>query len=86
MRTPPGAPSARWPIRSWPTCAAPAYSPSLLSGTSRLADIPGTVDDQGDLRARSGAVALYGGLLKEFVNLYEKTKGIHKRLNARRLH
>jgi hypothetical protein len=25
-------------------------------------------------------------LLKEFVNLYEKTKGIHKRLNGRRLH
>jgi len=25
-------------------------------------------------------------LLKEFVNLYEKTKGIHKRLNSRRLH
>ena len=30
--------------------------------------------------------ALYAGLLKEFVNLYEKTKGIHKRLNGRRLH
>jgi len=25
-------------------------------------------------------------LLKEFVNLYDKTKGIHKRLNGRRLH
>ena len=31
------------------------------------------------------AVAVYAPLLKEFVNLYEKTKGIHKRLNGRRV-
>ena len=28
---------------------------------------------------------VYAPLLKEFVNLYEKTKGIHKRLNGRKL-
>ena len=28
---------------------------------------------------------VYASLLKEFVNLYEKTKAIHKRLNGRRL-
>jgi hypothetical protein len=31
------------------------------------------------------AGAIYAPLLKEFVNLYEKTKAIHKRLNGRRL-
>ena len=30
--------------------------------------------------------AVYAELLKEFVNLYKETKGIHKRLNGRRLH
>jgi hypothetical protein len=29
--------------------------------------------------------AVYAPLLEEFVNLYEKTKGIHKRLNRRRI-
>jgi hypothetical protein len=31
------------------------------------------------------AGAVYAPLLKEFVNLYEKTKGIHKRLNGGRV-
>jgi hypothetical protein len=31
------------------------------------------------------AGAVYAPLLKEFVNLYDKTKGIHKRLNADRV-
>jgi hypothetical protein len=32
------------------------------------------------------SAAVYAELLKEFVNLYKETKGIHKRLNGRRLH
>ena len=42
--------------------------------------------DQGYVRARPGAGGVYAELLKEFVNLYKETKGIHKRLNGRRLH
>ena len=29
--------------------------------------------------------AVYADRLKEFINLYDKTKGIHKRLNGQRL-
>ena len=42
---------------------------------------------QGHLRARSRRrPPSTADLLKEFVNLYKRTKGIHKRLNGRRLH
>ena len=36
-------------------------------------------------KAQKDAGAVYAPLLKEFVNLYEKTKGIHKRLNGGRV-
>jgi xylulokinase len=58
----------------------------LALGHLRLADIPGTVEIKATYEPEPGATALYAGLLKEFVNLYDKTKGIHKRLNGRRLH
>jgi xylulokinase len=55
-------------------------------GHLTLADIPGTVTVKATYEPDPVAAALYAGLLKEFVHLYEKTKGIHKRLNGRRLH
>ena len=58
----------------------------LALGHLRVADIPGTVTIKATYEPDPATAALYAGLLKEFVNLYEKTKGIHKRLNARRLH
>ena len=58
----------------------------LALGHLTLADIPGTVTVKATYEPDPAAAALYAGLLKEFVNLYEKTKGIHKRLNGRRLH
>jgi xylulokinase len=57
----------------------------LALGRITLADIPGTVAVKAVYTPDPEAGALYAGLLKEFVNLYEKTKGIHKRLNGRRL-
>jgi xylulokinase len=58
----------------------------LALGHITLADIPGTVDVRATYEPDPLAGELYAGLLKEFVNLYEKTKAIHKRLNGRRLH
>ena len=58
----------------------------LALGHLTLADIPGTVTVKATYEPDPAAAALYAGLLKEFVHLYEKTKGIHKRLNGRRLH
>jgi xylulokinase len=57
----------------------------LALGRITLADIPGTVEVKAVYTPDPAATELYAGLLKEFVNLYEKTKGIHKRLNGRRL-
>ena len=56
------------------------------SATSRWTDIPGTVEVKAIYEPDPATAALYAGLLKEFVNLYKETKGIHKRLNGRRLH
>jgi hypothetical protein len=58
----------------------------LALGHITVADIPGTVRVKATYEPDPGANALYGELLNEFVNLYKKTKGIHKRLNGRRLH
>ncbi len=58
----------------------------LALGHLAVADIPGTVTVKATYQPDPGAGEVYAGLLKEFVNLYEKTKGIHKRLNGRRLH
>jgi xylulokinase len=57
----------------------------LALGRITLADIPATVEVKAVYTPNQEASELYAGLLKEFVNLYEKTKGIHKRLNGRRL-
>ena len=51
----------------------------------RLADIPGMVEVKAVYTPDPEAAKVYAPLLKEFVNLYEKTKGIHKRLNGRRV-
>ncbi len=58
----------------------------LALGHITVADIPGTVRVKATYEPDPAAAEVYAGLLKEFVNLYEKTKGIHKRLNGRRLH
>jgi xylulokinase len=57
----------------------------LALGHIRLADIPGTVQVKAVYAPDPDAGAVYAPLLKEFVNLYEKTKGIHKRLNGPRV-
>ena len=54
-------------------------------GHMSLDDIPGTVAVKAIYEPDAAATAVYEERLKEFVNLYEKTKAIHKRLNGRRL-
>jgi xylulokinase len=51
-----------------------------------LDDIPATVRIKATYEPNPDTAAVYAELLKEFVNLYKETKGIHKRLNGRRLH
>ncbi|HEX4434918.1 MAG TPA: FGGY-family carbohydrate kinase [Acidimicrobiales bacterium] len=58
----------------------------LALGHLTVADIPGTVTVKSTYEPDPVAGEVYAALLKEFVNFYEKTKGIHKRLNGRRLH
>jgi xylulokinase len=58
----------------------------LALGHITVADIPGTVQVKATYEPDLAANSVYTELLKEFVNLYKKTKGIHKRLNGRRLH
>ena len=57
----------------------------LALGYLTVDDIPGTVRVKATYEPDPAAGATYAALLKEFVNLYEKTKAIHKRLNGRRL-
>ncbi len=57
----------------------------LALGHITLADIPGTVEVRAIYAPDPLTRELYAERLKEFVNLYEKTKAIHKRLNGRRL-
>jgi len=54
-------------------------------GRIELKDIPATVKIKATYTPDQKASAVYEELLKEFVNLYKETKGIHKRLNGRRL-
>jgi xylulokinase len=54
-------------------------------GHMSLDDIPSTVAVKATYEPDPSATAVYEERLKEFVNLYEKTKAIHKRLNGRRL-
>jgi sugar (pentulose or hexulose) kinase len=51
-----------------------------------VGDIPATVRIKATYEPDPSTAAVYAELLKEFVNLYKETKGIHKRLNGRRLH
>jgi xylulokinase len=57
----------------------------LALGHIALADIPSMVEVKRVYTPDQDAAAVYAPLLKEFVNLYDKTKGIHKRLNAHRV-
>jgi xylulokinase len=57
----------------------------LALGYLTIDDIPGTVTVKATYEPDPAAGEIYAALLKEFVNLYEKTKAIHKRLNGRRL-
>jgi xylulokinase len=57
----------------------------LALGHIELADIPAMVEVRAVYTPDPVAGAVYAERLKEFVNLYEKTKGIHKRLNSGRL-
>jgi xylulokinase len=57
----------------------------LALGHLRLADIPSMVEVKKVYTPDQDAGAVYSPLLKEFVNLYDKTKGIHKRLNGGRI-
>jgi xylulokinase len=57
----------------------------LALGHIRLADIPPMVEVKQVYTPDKDAGAVYAPLLKEFVNLYDKTKGIHKRLNGGRV-
>jgi xylulokinase len=58
----------------------------LALGHLTVADIPGTVEVKATYKPDPATSEVYAELLKEFVNLYKDTKGIHKRLNGRRLH
>jgi xylulokinase len=57
----------------------------LALGHLQLEDIPATVTVKATYQPDPAAGEIYAALLKEFVNFYDKTKGIHKRLNGRRL-
>jgi xylulokinase len=57
----------------------------LALGHLGVDDIPGTVTVKATYEPEPAAAETYAALLKEFVNLYEKTKAIHKRLNGHRL-
>jgi xylulokinase len=57
----------------------------LALGRTTLSDLPAMVQIKATYQPEPKAVALYGELQTEFVNLYKETKGIHKRLNGRRL-
>ena len=57
----------------------------LALGRIAVDQIPATVQVKATYTPDPSAAALYSELLKEFVNLYKDTKGIHKRLNGRRL-
>jgi xylulokinase len=51
-------------------------------GHLTLADIPKSVQVKAEYTPDPDASAIYQERLKEFINLYKETKGIHKRLNG----
>ena len=58
----------------------------LALGCLTVRDIPATVQIKATYEPDPAAAKVYAELLEEFMNLYKETKGIHKRLNGRRLH
>jgi xylulokinase len=58
----------------------------LALGHLTVDDIPATVQIKATYEPDPATSKFYAELLEEFVNLYKETKGIHKRLNGRRLH
>jgi xylulokinase len=57
----------------------------LALGRISLADIPQSVEVKATYEPDPAARERYAPVLEEFINLYKQTKGIHKRLNGRRL-
>jgi hypothetical protein len=57
----------------------------LALGHARLSDLPAMVRIKATYEPNPDSAKLYTELVSEFVNLYKETKGIHKRLNGRRL-
>jgi len=57
----------------------------LALGRVRLSDVPSMVAVHAEYRPDPDTAELYGELADELVHLYKKTKGIHRRLNRRRL-
>jgi xylulokinase len=54
----------------------------LALGHITLGDIPRTVEVKATFEPDPATSKIYAERLDEFVKLYEKTKGIHKRLNG----
>ena len=79
--------SARWPTPSWPTSGAPGSSPLLALGRVTVARHGAMVEVRADLRARTRTTRrCTAELYPEFVNLYKRTKQIHRRLNPLKEH
>lgn len=57
----------------------------LALGRTRVERIPAMVEVKAEYRPQRAASAAYGELADEFVNLYKRTKSIHRRLNGGRL-
>jgi len=57
----------------------------LALGRVRLAEVPSLVAVDREYRPDPDTAPVYDQMAEEFVNLYKRTKGIHKRLNAGRL-
>jgi xylulokinase len=57
----------------------------LALGHADLSDLPAMVRIKATYQPDPDSAKLYAELVTEFVNLYKETKGIHKRLNGRRL-
>ena len=57
----------------------------LALGRIRVDDVPGMVPVRATYRSDRSTAPVYDEMAAEFVRLYQRTKGIHRRLNRRRL-
>jgi xylulokinase len=57
----------------------------LALGHVQLSDLPAMVHLKATYEPDPAPAKLYAAMVEEFINLYKETKGIHKRLNGRRL-